>query len=311
MTPMDLEMSYFGPSMTMPDLELLFPLNAAEQGANLEHRCIFLPATYDPDNPVAFTAIQHRLTPGEFRDALVGVSSILDISTDWFTYHFTHGAFGAKGLENFFSNLEVISVVPDHFDGNPANAKRIIYAAECSRDDWMLLDVKMGSVDGEVERVALYFLTDGTTGEDQLYRALPAQFGVRDVQEVAPTVQCITVNPEGPLKLRVDDRLVSKRNSDSEPVVSGLELENPLRDSDFSQVVEEEAESQVDAELVDNLWSGPRSYRAAYARVATPHPRGEYHTYQLKELTLQRISGLIEGEDIWNIDIEAEVLDSR
>jgi hypothetical protein len=72
-----------------------------------------------------------------------------------------------------------------------------------------------------------------------------------------------------------------------------------------------EAKAQVGAESIEHIWSGPRSYRAAYARVATPHPRGEYHTYQLKEFTLQRMSGLIEGEDIWNVDIEAEVLNSH
>jgi hypothetical protein len=310
-TQHDLEGSFLRPSMTIPSLEAQFQLNTVERGEELEQRCFFLPGKYDFTHPVAFRAVQRRVSPGEFRDALLGISSILDISTDWFTYHCSDGAFGGMGLENFLSNLETLSVVPDHFDEDRENSRRILYAGAYGVDECLILDVEMGGVKEKLNRVAINFLRDGTAVDERLYPALTAQFSVHKVKQFTPAVQRVTIKPKRPVMLTVGDRMVSKPDTDSEEVVTGLALENPLRDNDIYQLVLREAKAQVDAESIERIWSGPRSYRAAYARVATPHPRGEYHTYQLRELTLQRISGLIEGEDIWNIDIVAEVLNPR
>jgi hypothetical protein len=140
----------------------------------------FLPHMTGMEEPVSVRTEPQRMKPAELRDRLLGVSSIIDISDDWFTIQYG-GSRGGMGLENFLSNLEVINPAPDDVEAGNQDTGTAVHVLRCSVDKYIQINLEFGISDASIRSFSLGFRANGYPVDYGLYRQIVGQFGVTEL----------------------------------------------------------------------------------------------------------------------------------
>lgn len=298
--------SFVKPSMTVPKFESCIFLWNASPGRDFSQIFTFLPHVTGMEEPVSVRTDPQRLTPAELRDGLLGVSSIIDISDDWFTLQYG-GSRGGMGLENFLSTLEMINPVPDDVKVGSQDIGIAVYVLRYGVDKYVQVNLEFGLSDASIRSFSLGFRANGYPVDYGLYRQIAGQFGVTELHHRDTELGKFTIRPDPPKLLEVSDRFVSKRKKDTRPVVTGLLVKNPLQGGDIHDGAERRANPERDTRSRSKSpYESLESYDNAYVRLANPHPMSETHEYKLTEITVRRLDSVFDGFDLWNVGIEAE-----
>ena len=303
-TPSELDETFMDPSMIMPFIEPSIQLTTMNGAVGPSQMQTFLPRMTGLQQPTMHKTEQYQLTPGEFRDGLVRVSSILDISADWHSVRHLNDWHGGMGMESFLNRLQTL-VDPQNdpkewFDtSNP-----VVYIARFGVDEYLVIELMISRATEGIESCTVGVLTGDRSVDERFYRSLVANFGAGDLQQRSVEVESFTIEPEVPTSLTVKDRLVLRREDDAEQFVTGLAVEHPLQDEPFrreaiDQVAARTGTTPEEVSLSQEL----ASYDLAYTRLTEPHSRRETHDYQIEQIRVQRLDSVVEWDSVWNIDI--------
>lgn len=303
-TPSELDETFIDPSMIIPFAEPSIQLSTANSGGDPTQIQTFFSGMAGLRQSTMFKTEQYQLTPGEFREGLVRIASVLDITADWHSVRYLNDWRGGMGIETFFNRLQTLIQPVDDPEEQFDDVNPAVYLAKFDVNEYLLVELMVNRATRRIESCTITCLTTESPVDDKFYRSLAANFGVGDLQRSEAEVEAFTIEPELTITLTLRDRLVARREDDAKQFVTGVIVENPLKDDSLRQQVIDQTTVRTETTVGEmSLSQELASYDLAYTRLTEPHPREETHEHQIEGIRVHRLDSVFEWDSVWNIEI--------
>jgi len=265
---------------------------------------------YTPEQPVKISTRRRDISVGELESMLATLQARTRISDDWFTIHQLGGAWVGRGLTNFAHGISTVEDLFAQADFPLYKQGSAVYIANLPREsEYLFLRMNLSRRGGRISNFQLTFLLDGYPVGGREYYKIAQRLGFSELfnakEHHLPTLRA---GLEGPLEVEVVERITKGSDTQDDPSVSGLIIENPFQNgtnwaTELSWDDIPDGFYQNEAEAHTDVLS---NYDHLYCELNTHHRLNDDANYRMRALSATYLSGLLERNHIWNISASVD-----
>jgi len=281
------------------------------ESQEINHSVTSHPFFHLGENSMQFGTRRDNMGVDEFVDRLARLHDVGRVDSSWFTVHQLGAALVGRGPANF---SEAIREAPKTFSDEDVptykNGHLLYIASLPYESEYLCIRAEMPrlSTDKQVlSNVELQFISEGVPVTGDLYRRFAQAFGFNEIFNATDlTLPTTGLNaPEGST-LTVTERVTARDENHEDDSVTGLFVENPLKNNPEllshleDQLHGPESETSEAAAHLDVL----ANYDELYCELTSVHGADDDPDYMFKGLSATYIKPLFHRNSTWNISLD-------